>query len=236
MQLIPVIDLMNGLVVKGRGGERESYRPIETPLAESADATAVVAGLRRVTGANVFYIADLDAIMHQAPQRDRLCDLIDAFPEITFWLDGGFRSVDEADAFLKTLGAGSRMLAVLGTETLCEQLPERGAASEGNSPFVLSLDYGPEGYRGLPEIREDADRWPSDVVLMSMRNVGRSLGPDFERLAEVRRAMGNGRLFAAGGVRGEEDLRRLGEMGIAGALVASALHSGAIRVEPERGA
>ncbi len=60
---------------------------------------------------------------------------------------------------------------------------------------------------------------------MTLGRVGADAGPDFERLAAVRRASGAA-LYAAGGVRGADDLAALARAGIAGALVASALHDG----------
>ena len=32
MEIIPVVDLKGGVVVRARMGQREEYRPIETPL------------------------------------------------------------------------------------------------------------------------------------------------------------------------------------------------------------
>jgi phosphoribosylformimino-5-aminoimidazole carboxamide ribotide isomerase len=61
--------------------------------------------------------------------------------------------------------------------------------------------------------------------------VGTDLGPDFERLAAIKARAGNRPIWAAGGVRGSQDLERLAAMGLAGALVASALHDG--RLAPE---
>ena len=40
---------------------------------------------------------------------------------------------------------------------------------------------------------------------------------------------GEGQVYAAGGVRNEDDLAALVKSGVAGALVATALHQGAIR-------
>ena len=44
-EIIPVIDLMGGVVVHARSGERDSYRPLTSPLAASAEPAEVVRGL-----------------------------------------------------------------------------------------------------------------------------------------------------------------------------------------------
>ena len=67
---------------------------------------------------------------------------------------------------------------------------------------------------------------------MTLNNVGSNAGPDITRLQGLqqlnlaRKKPAN--LFAAGGVRNIEDLLSLKQLGVAGALVASALHNGEI--------
>jgi phosphoribosylformimino-5-aminoimidazole carboxamide ribotide isomerase len=68
--------------------------------------------------------------------------------------------------------------------------------------------------------------WPPRIILMTLDRVGTGAGPDFDALAAlVQRARGRA-VFAAGGVRGEDDLARLRGIGVAGVLVATALHDG----------
>ena len=63
---------------------------------------------------------------------------------------------------------------------------------------------------------------------MTLARVGSDQGPDLGKLSEMLRGDHGRRLFAAGGVRNAEDLRILAETGAAGALIASALHTGQI--------
>ena len=41
MEIIPVVDLERGRVVRARLGRREEYRPIETPLSATSDPVDV---------------------------------------------------------------------------------------------------------------------------------------------------------------------------------------------------
>ncbi len=61
---------------------------------------------------------------------------------------------------------------------------------------------------------------------MTLERVGLGDGPDFATLAAIKARAGGRELFAAGGVRGAEDLAALARRGVAGALIASALHDG----------
>jgi phosphoribosylformimino-5-aminoimidazole carboxamide ribotide isomerase len=48
MQVVPVIDIRAGLVVRATGGDRAAYRPIHTPLAVGSGPVAVVHGLQTI--------------------------------------------------------------------------------------------------------------------------------------------------------------------------------------------
>ena len=63
---------------------------------------------------------------------------------------------------------------------------------------------------------------------MTLTRVGVSAGPDFARVSQIVARAGDRRVFAAGGVRDADDLERLEAIGAAGALVATALHDGAL--------
>ena len=65
MRVIPVIDLMDGLVVHGQMGERQKYKTIQSGLCTSADPLAVANAFEEKLQSNELYIADLDAISIQ---------------------------------------------------------------------------------------------------------------------------------------------------------------------------
>ena len=67
-----------------------------------------------------------------------------------------------------------------------------------------------------------------EAIVLDLARVGSGAGPDVELIAEIHAAFGDLELLAGGGVRDVADLRALAEAGAAGALVATALHSGAI--------
>ena len=224
MQIIPVLDLMDGLVVRGALGNRAAYRPIVSPLAASAAPLDVARGLAGLGRFDSFYLADLDAIEGRAPNVAALHTLCGAFPGTAFWLDAGVRSVAEARALL----ANPQVTVVLGSESV----ESVSVVSElaGEARVVLSLDYRGAAFLGPPALEEDAGLWPGRVIAMTLAKVGSGTGPDFDRLRDIR-ARGEGRsVFAAGGVRDAADLAQLAEAGIDGALVASALHDG--RLDP----
>ena len=62
MNLIPVIDLMQGQVVRAQCGQRALYRPIVSTLCASAEPAAVARALATHCAAQQLYVADLDAL------------------------------------------------------------------------------------------------------------------------------------------------------------------------------
>ena len=63
MRVIAAIDILNGQVVAGLSGVRESYKPLISKLVSATDPFKLIMGMREVLGINDFYIADLDAIL-----------------------------------------------------------------------------------------------------------------------------------------------------------------------------
>lgn len=225
MELIPVIDLMGGVVVHARRGARDAYRPIETPLSASAAPLDVADGLLALGAFRTLYIADLDAIAGTGGHDGVLAGLAARHPALALWVDAG-------EVFP---GALARRVAqgpgrpVIGSESLAGIDDAVAALAAGGG--LLSLDYGPEGPRGPSELHAGAGLWPDAVIVMTLARVGAGQGPDLERLAGILARAGGRRVYAAGGVRDVSDLHRLAGLGVAGVLLASALHDGRLSRE-----
>ncbi len=88
MEVIPVIDLRGGAVVAARRGDRARYRPLETPLAASADPVTVALGLRSLYPFPTLYVADLDSIEGRGADTGARRRLAECWPG-ELWIDGG---------------------------------------------------------------------------------------------------------------------------------------------------
>lgn len=225
VEIIPVIDLMGGDVVHARRGERHAYRPLTSPLCNGSKPVDVVAGYLSLHPFTTVYIADLDAIMGRGDSGAIIADLRRQFPSIAFWVDNGLSSLDDCRAWLKR-GLGD---LVLGSEaqrdiSAVEALSRDVAADR----VVLSLDFKSGQFLGPSALREQTELWPRRLIAMTLSRVGSDAGPDFALLDHLRTQAPGKSIFAAGGVRGGEDLVELHRNGIGGVLVASALHSGRI--------
>jgi phosphoribosylformimino-5-aminoimidazole carboxamide ribotide isomerase len=219
MEIIPVIDLKDGLVVQARMGQRDQYRPIETPLSPTSDPIDVVCGLLSVFPFRTLYVADLDAIGHTGESGAILMRLKAAFPRLDLWVDNGCAQANAARAWLD---GGSTL--VLGSEAQTDASIVKALNTDPR--VILSLDFRGDAFIGPASLLAMPDIWPRRVIVMTLARVGSDRGPDVQRLRSIQRTAGKRLLFAAGGVRDADDLRTLKQDGIAGALVASSLHDG----------
>ncbi|WP_168788609.1 HisA/HisF-related TIM barrel protein [Paraburkholderia aromaticivorans] len=245
MQIIPVIDLLNGSAVRAVRGERSRYQPVESQLCSGSDPVDIARALLDYSAASALYVADLDGIMRGAPQRDTLARLVRALPGIELWLDAGFTHPAAADTLITPLReAGATLTPVFGSESLRSESALDGYARAPLLPSVspthpplpgcppprlpedaiLSLDRRHDTLLGDPLYWTDTANWPARLIVMTLERVGSFEGPDLTALADVRRRAGQRQIIGAGGVRHTEDLRAAAAAGADAWLIASALH------------
>ncbi|MGF1643437.1 MAG: HisA/HisF-related TIM barrel protein [Thiotrichales bacterium] len=222
MEVTPVIDLLGGRAVHAQGGLRSEYKPLVSRLCRNPSAPEVAAALLGLFPFRSLYVADLDAIQGRAPNLDTLRRLAARMPETTLWLDAGNATTQLASALAEVVA----VVPVLGTETLADP------SEPARAPLaIVSLDYRDGRLLGELTLASLRATLPERVILMSLNRVGARTGPDLELLREIRAQPPRLACHVAGGVRGPEDLTALATVGAAGALVATALHNGAIGAE-----
>jgi HisA/HisF family protein len=220
MEVIPVIDLKDGAVVHARMGIRSAYAPIETPLSPTSGPTDVARGLLSIFPFKKFYVADLNAIENKDNNNAALKRLSLDFPELVFWVDAGIADVHHAQRWFEA-GLGH---LVLGSETQRDSDLIRFLCR--NNRTVLSLDFRGDAFLGPASLLNEANIWPTNVIVMTLARVGSASGPDMNWLTTIKSRAANRQVYAAGGVRDANDLASLATAGIAGALVATSLHNG----------
>ena len=226
--MIGVIDLKDGVAVHAVRGERQRYRPLRSVLLDGADPVAVARALRDRLGLRELYVADLDAIAGAGGHDETLRALA---AEAELMADAG---VSDAAGVERVLSLGVARV-IVGTETLAAA----GAFSElPLERLVLSLDM--RAGRVLARDPELATLGPGEAlarlaraglreaIVLDLARVGSGEGPDLRLVGELHGRFPQLALLAGGGVRDAGDLRALAQAGAAGALVATALHSGAI--------
>ena len=229
MRLIPVLDILNSVVVRGVAGQRELYRPIESCLTESVEPLEVARAIRQRFGFDEVYVADLDAIMHGRVGHSVYRQL----------RDDGFRLL--VDAGVGDAGQAGRVLeagverVIVGLET-CPSPESLRAVVEAVSAerVIFSLDLKGGVPLGSSEWGSDPDRIASlaieggvrRLIVLDLAGVGVEAGVPTISLCQRLRATHGPEIeiITGGGVRHADDLRQLEQAGVDGVLLASVLH------------
>jgi phosphoribosylformimino-5-aminoimidazole carboxamide ribotide isomerase len=238
MRVIPVIDLQRGVAVHAVRGDRERYRPLRSRIAEASDPVQLTRALRDRLGLDELYVADLDAIAGGPGSPDLIAALA---REAHVMVDAGAVAA-AAVARLLDLGAAR---VVIGTESLPGAEAFRRLRAElPDAPLVLSLDLrggrvlSPDpalaGAGAADALARLVEAGAREAIVLDLARVGSGEGPDVALLAELRLRFPEVALLGGGGVRNAGDLQALADAGAAGALVATALHGGAIAADDLR--
>ena len=214
MRIYFVMDLKDGVAVRGKSGERDKYYPVsqKSVAVTSSNPVEVVGELKP----RFLYVADLDRIEGRGDNLSLIGRLSGMVEE--FIADCGFRREEEIK--------GLPFKPVLGTETY--------PVDEIIDGVYVSLDF--RGGRLLGSKPGEFDVLEvlnshrlEGVIVLSIDSVG-SLRHDFgltERVLEL----SENPVIAAGGISSVEGLERLKELGCKGALIATAIHEGLMEVE-----
>jgi phosphoribosylformimino-5-aminoimidazole carboxamide ribotide isomerase len=233
VRVVGVIDLKDGTAVHAVRGERERYRPVRSVIAgDDGDPVSLARAYRAELGLDELYVADLDAITGVGDNSSSIAALA---REARVMVDAGVTEPERGRALLQ-LGAHR---VIVGTETLSTpDAHERLLAELPDGAVILSVDLrdgralSPHPrLTGLAAIDAVADLQRAglrEAIVLDLARVGSGAGPDVALIAQLHAAFPDLELLAGGGVRDVDDLRALADAGAAGALVATALHSGVI--------
>jgi phosphoribosylformimino-5-aminoimidazole carboxamide ribotide isomerase len=223
-EIIPVIDLLDGQVVHARRGDRQHYQPIQSSLCAGSEPLTIVQALLELYSFDQLYIADLNAIQKRSNHLQTIADIQARYPHLQIWLDAGISCANDLSAW-----SGINLNWVIGSESLCKLDDYLSLKKLCGESHALSLDFalGPtgQGYLGPAELFKESSCWPDKVIAMTLSQVGSGSGPDSQILAQLIDRSSGQKIYAAGGVRHTMDLQQLKDMGIGGALIASALHN-----------
>lgn len=235
MKVIPVIDVLNGIVVHAVRGKRREYQPLQTIICKSVDPLEVAKSFK-IVGFSELYVADLDAITGGQANLD-LFNRIAHETGLKLMVDAGISEIKTAEKVLDS----QISKVIVGTETLStKSFIAEAIRLFGSERIVVSLDLkGDEvmvssGFDGCLNpmclLHEFEDMGVSQVIVLDLARVGSGEGVNVAFLKKVIDDLAVD-IYVGGGVRDVKDLIELKSLGVSGVLVATALHSGKIIVE-----
>jgi HisA/HisF family protein len=235
LKVIPVIDVLNGVVVHAVRGKRSEYKPLDSILFKSVEPVEVAKAFRNL-GFGELYMADLDAIIDCSGDFQTLKNIADETC-LKLMVDAGVKSIERAQ---KLLDSGVSKL-IIGTETLQKKsFVAEAVRLFGSERVVVSLDLKGNkilvkmGFDGCSDpmclLRDFKKMGVSQVIVLDLLRVGSGEGVNVDFLKKVIAEVGVD-VYVGGGVRDIDDLVALKNLGASGALVATALHTGKISID-----
>lgn len=238
MKIIPVIDVLDGVVVHAVRGKRKEYQPLKSTLCNSPNPMSVASAFK-VCGFKELYVADLDAITGKGASFPILEQIAEK-TGLELMVDAGIADLKRAQATFRSKVSK----IIVGTETL-PNIDFVGETIEcfGSERVVVSLDLmqgkvlskskSLRSMSALALAREFQEMGVTQMIVLDLARVGSGEGVDFAFLKEMLNSL-EIKVLVGGGVRDIKDLIALKNLGVFGVLLATSLHSGRISVEELR--
>lgn len=223
---IPVIDLKQHQAVSGKSGMRDTYQPLRTVFAPSANPVEIAQGLK-LNGADEMYIADLDLIESEGHNVSDI-KMVNTILPVMF--DGGVKNCDSFEFFLdyayKIIIPTETLESIDEMEKIFEKYPkERIVVSidvKDNELFSKNLDLTLDEFK---KILKRLD--PNEIIILDITGVGTEKGYNKELLNKFEDM--KDKLIIAGGLN-KESLGELDSQGIKKVLIGTSLHSGEVNL------
>ena len=223
MIIFPAIDIKDGRCVRLTQGKFDQVSIYN-------DNPAEVARLWESMGAQYIHLVDLDGAKVGSPaSRDMVKSVIDAV-DIPVQVGGGIRSLERADQLIEL---GARRI-ILGTAAVNDRELTQAVAERYPGRTAVSVD----AVNGMAAVNGWAKVSDTDVldICTFMQEIGINTliytdilmdgmlkGPNFGEYERLMRETSLD-IIASGGVTTKEDIERLAQMGIYGAIVGKALY------------
>lgn len=223
---IPVIDLKQHQAVSGKSGMRDTYQPLNTVFASSANPVEIAQGLK-LNGADEMYIADLDLIESKGHNINDV-KMVNTILPVMF--DGGVKNCESFEFFLdyayKIIIPTETLESIEEMEKIFEKYPKQRIVvsidTKNNELLAKHLNLS---LSDLKEILLRLD--PDEIILLDITGVGTEKGYNKELLDEFSEL--KDKLIIAGGLN-RDSLGELESLGIKKVLIGTSLHSGEVKL------
>ena len=237
MQIIPVIDIRNGIAVRAVAGKRSQYRAIESQLTTSAEPAEVLKALKTDLNCSACYVADLDAIERQHLNRCTIAEM--ARTGVSLIVDAGVTAVEQIQALFE-IGVDR---VVLSSESIAD-LTQLKSMIQPFDPasLIFSIDLrnrsllaGDPRWEGKPPLemaRFVFEHGLCQLIVLDLAAVGTGHGvPTLELCQRIKSLLPGMSIISGGGVASAQCVAQAARAGLNGLLIASALHDGRLTKE-----
>ncbi len=234
MNIIPAIDLQNGLCVRLTQGV------FDTPTIYNADPKEQARAFARM-GARRLHVVDLDGARAGAPRQiDLIIDIAKASgletqvgggirddQTVKQLFDGGIARVVIGSLAVKDPARVNRWLAAYGPARIVLAFDIK--LDDGSVPRVLTNGWQDASPQSLWDVLDlYAAYYPKTVLCTDVARDGMLQGPNLDLYATMRRERPRLNVIASGGVADLSDLKKLAALSVDGVVVGKAIYEGRI--------
>lgn len=227
MIVLPAIDLQDGKVVRLYKGDFDTVHPVAEDPQRTAAAFVDA-------GARYLHMVDLDGARSGERKNGAIVRAVAERSGLRVELGGGMRSMADLEA-ADAMGV-SRM--VIGSAAVRDPAFVRAAVERYGARIAVGIDaldgivktagwVESSGLDYLEFARSMEDIGVKVIIFTDIATDGMLTGPSFDRLAALQKAVSCD-LVASGGVTELDDIKRLRDMGLYGAIIGKAYYAGTI--------
>lgn len=238
--VIPVLDLMIGQIVLAKAGNRDEYRPVETPLTFSSQPIDVAKAIFNQTSCDWLYLADIDSFAGANLNWNVYNQLLNH--GFGLWIDAQWLANDRLSQITEKIEKRDRLQVILSSEAMSslDQFSKFEELTTMGIDPIFSLDQ--KGGETISQPGELSDLSPFEMVqrayengvrkliVLDLDSVGTMGGvSSFEEglaplIREIKSQLSDMRVISGGGIKDTDDIQKLLEIGCHHVLVASAIH------------
>ncbi|MDR1434698.1 1-(5-phosphoribosyl)-5-[(5-phosphoribosylamino)methylideneamino]imidazole-4-carboxamide isomerase [Candidatus Endomicrobiellum devescovinae] len=223
MTLIPAIDIRQGNSVRLKQGK------IKHETIYSNDPVSV-AKIWASCGAKCIHVVDLDGAFSGESKNKKIIKRICNGVDIPVHVGGGIRSLEKISEIF-SLGAAKVVLGTIAVSNI--QIVKEFIKEYGKERIIVAVDAKDEkvavnGWNDITSI--DVLRLVDNLKEIGVQNIlytdisrdGMFYGPDYKVIKKLLKK--DIKIIASGGIRTEDDVVKLKQCGVFGAIVGSALY------------
>lgn len=227
MIILPAIDMKDGACVRLKKGEFSTVHRVAADPLETARAFAAA-------GARWVHMVDLDGARDGVRSNFPQISQVIANSGLRVELGGGIKT----DRDVQTVAEAGVGRLVIGSAAVTAPQVLDAALAQYGERVAVGIDCkngkvrtaGWEQDSGLDYLsfaRQMEEKGVKYIVFTDIDADGMLSGPNFDQLAELQKAV-TCRIVASGGVTTLEDVKRLRDMGLYGAIIGKAYYAGTV--------
>ena len=230
--IIPAIDLIDGKCVRltqGDYNQKKVYNENPVEVAKSFEDV----GIKRL------HLVDLDGAKAKEIVNWKVLEAISSQTNLTIDFGGGVRTDKDIEI---AFNSGASQVTGGSIAVNNPQIFEKWLNQYGSEKLILGADAkaGKIAINGWQEgtelptisfIKQYVEKGVSYAICTDIEKDGMQQGPSFELYNDILKEIPSLKLIASGGVSSIEDLEKLAENGLYGAIVGKAIYEGAISLK-----